>query len=222
MHVVGIFSEIYRKFFVVIFSTAYLPPISFFVYATLAKEIRIEACENFIKQTYRNRCCIYSANGKLNLSIPLDHCRRAQLPLKDVKINYAAPWNQIHWRAITAAYNKSAYFLYYRDDFEKFFTVKYSWLLDFNYELLTVCLKQLRLNKEITYTESFQNSYDNGDLRSIINPRNEPDFCFVPYTQVFDVKSGFISDLSIIDLLFNCVPDSIDYLKHTALTQKTH
>ncbi|HQI70970.1 MAG TPA: hypothetical protein PLT47_09480 [Bacteroidales bacterium] len=33
-----------------IFSTAYLPPISFFVYATLAKEIRIEACENFINK----------------------------------------------------------------------------------------------------------------------------------------------------------------------------
>ncbi|HPB26284.1 MAG TPA: WbqC family protein, partial [Bacteroidales bacterium] len=85
-----------------IFSTAYLPPITFFVYASQAKEIRIEACENFIKQTYRNRCYIYSANGKLSLSIPLDHCRQPQLPLKEVKISYATPWNLIHWRAITA------------------------------------------------------------------------------------------------------------------------
>ncbi len=218
MSVVRKFSEIYRKFFIVIFSTAYLPPITFFVYASRAKEIRIEACENFIKQTYRNRCYIYSANGKLSLSIPLDHCRKPQLPLKEVKISYATPWNLIHWRAITAAYNKSAYFLYYRDDFEKFFTLKYSWLIDYNHELLTVCLKQLRLNKEITYTESFHSTYDSGDLRAKINPRNEPEFCFVPYTQVFDTKNGFISNLSIIDLLFNCGPDSLEYLEQTAST----
>ncbi|HNX06488.1 MAG TPA: WbqC family protein [Bacteroidales bacterium] len=202
-----------------IFSTAYLPPISFFVYAFHADELCIEACENFIKQTYRNRCYIYSANGKLGLSIPLDHCRRPQLPLKDVKINYATPWHHIHWRAITAAYNKSAYFLYYRDDFEKFFVQKYDWLIDFNHEILAVCLKQLRLSKKITYTEKFHNAYATGDLRAKINPRNEPEFILAPYTQVFDVKSGFISNLSIIDLLFNCGPDSLEYLEHTSTTK---
>lgn len=199
-----------------IFSTAYLPPVEFFVYALKPDEITIEACENFIKQTYRNRCYIYSANGKLKLSIPLEHCRQPQLPLKEVKISYSMPWNKIHWRAITAAYNKSAYFLYYRDNFEKFFSGNYHWLIDFNHDILIECLKLLKLDKKIVYSVVFNKTYDADDLRMKINPKNVPEITFPAYTQVFDVKYGFLSNLSIIDLLFNCGPDSLEYLESSA------
>lgn len=199
-----------------IFSTAYLPPVEFFIYASKTDEIIIEACENFIKQTYRNRCCIYSANGKLSLSIPLDHCRRQQLPIKEVKIDYSMPWHKMHWRAITAGYNKSAYFLYYRDNFEKFFSGNYKWLIEFNHDIIIECLKLIKLNKKIAYSDSFIKSIDTGDLRMKINPKNNSEIDFPPYTQVFDEKFGFISNLSIIDLLFNCGPDSGEYIKNTA------
>jgi len=200
----------------VIFSIAYLPPVEFFVYALKPDEITIEACENFIKQTYRNRCRIYGANGKLDLSIPLEHCRRPQLPLKEVKISYNMPWNKIHWRTITAAYNKSAYFLYYRDNFEKFFSGNYHWLIEFNHDILTECLKLLKLDKKVVYSDVFNKTYEADDLRMKINPKNIPEIIFQPYTQVFDVKYGFLSNLSIIDLLFNCGPDSLEYLESAA------
>ena len=31
------------------------------------------------------------------------------------------------------------------------------------------------------------------------------------YTQTFQVSNGFINDLSILDLIFNCGPDSKNY-----------
>jgi len=201
----------------VIFSTEYLPPVEFFIFASKTDELIIEACENFIKQTYRNRCCIYSANGKLSLSIPLDHCRRQQLPIKEVKIDYSMPWHKMHWRAITAGYNKSAYFLYYRDNFEKFFSGNYKWLIEFNHDIIIECLKLIKLNTKIAYSDSFLKSYEAGDLRMKINPKNNSEIDFPSYTQVFDEKYGFISNLSIIDLLFNCGPDSREYIKNTAL-----
>ncbi|HOY32805.1 MAG TPA: WbqC family protein [Bacteroidales bacterium] len=199
-----------------IFTTAYLPPVEFFVYASKSDNIVIEGCENFIKQTYRNRCCIYSANGRLNLIIPLEHCRSPRLPVKDVKIAYTTSWNKIHWRAITAAYNKSAYFLYYRDNFEKYFSLHYKWLIEFNHDLIAECLRLIRYDKPITYSEVYHKSYDSGDHRYSITPKATSELIFPIYTQVFDIKYGFIANLSIIDLLFNCGPESRDYIRTIA------
>ena len=32
------------------------------------------------------------------------------------------------------------------------------------------------------------------------------------YTQLFEEKNGFLYDLSILDLLFNCGPNTLDYI----------
>jgi hypothetical protein len=56
------------------------------------------------------------------------------------------------------------------------------------------------------------------DLREIIHPKR-PNAILSdlelekPYFQVFSQKHGFLSDLSVMDLLFNEGPDSILYLK---------
>ena len=57
------------------------------------------------------------------------------------------------------------------------------------------------------------------DLREVIHPKR-PDTILAdnglekPYFQVFSRKHGFLSDLSVMDLLFNEGPDSIMYLKN--------
>ena len=192
----------------------YLPPLEFFVRAYSADKIVIEACENFIKQTCRNRCSIYSANGSINLSISLEKCRRNHLPIKDVKLSYDQPWNKIHWRAIVSAYNNSPYFMYYRSDFEKFYTHEYEWLLDYNSQILALCFKLLKIEKEISFTEEYIVQYENGsDYRNQFNLNKSSSIPLKNYSQVFDYKTGFISNLSIIDLLFNRGPDAEEYLK---------
>jgi hypothetical protein len=211
--------DICLKKIIVIFTSMYLPPLEFFVNACLTDKIVIEACENFSKQTYRNRCSIYSANGKTDLSIYLEKCRRNHLPLKEVRISYTQPWNKIHWRAIVSAYNNSPFFMYYQDNFEKFYKQEYKWLLDYNTQILALCLKLLRMEKKISFTEEYFHQYSGEtDFRDQYNTSKPSAINFIKYPQVFDYKDGFIPNLSIIDLLFNRGPDAEEYLnQHSKL-----
>ena len=52
-------------------STAYLPPVEYFAAIAKYGGALLEACENYQKQSYRNRCTILTANGKMNLNIQL-------------------------------------------------------------------------------------------------------------------------------------------------------
>lgn len=52
-------------------ATAYLGPIQQYCKMLQYPEVRIETAENYVKQTYRNRCVIAAANGPLSLSIPI-------------------------------------------------------------------------------------------------------------------------------------------------------
>lgn len=120
----------------------------------------------------------------------------------------------MHWRAIVSAYNNSPYFIYYHHEFEKFYAKEYVWLIDYNTQILTLCLKLLGMDKEIVFTEEYLSKFSDGfDFRDKYKPCKPSEINFLKYPQVFDYKKGFIPDLSIIDLLFNRGPDSIEYLK---------
>lgn len=182
-----------------IFSTAYLPPVSYFAKMISADEIMIEGHEHFVKQTYRNRCDVLSANGILTLSIPLIHGGNKELT-KDKRIAYAENWQKRHWRGVTSAYRNSPYFIYYEDELRFFYENKFERLLDYNTALLTFLLKKFKSGREIIITQAYENE-------TIFFKANEE---LKPYQQLF--TQNFVPDLSIIDLLFNCGPDSIRFL----------
>ncbi|MFV0553585.1 MAG: WbqC family protein [Mangrovibacterium sp.] len=190
-------------------STAYLPPVQYLSKFLLNEEIWIEACENFTKQTYRNRCHILSANGVDALTIPVVKGNSKQL-MKDVQIAYDTPWQYKHWNAIVSAYNSSPFFEILADDFRPFYERKFNFLLDFNQELLQLILDILEIDKTIKLTPDFELFDHEGiNLREAINSKaskikKDEHFCAHPYPQVFDNKFDFQPNLSVIDLLFNC------------------
>lgn len=199
----------------VLVSTAYLPPISFFASILEAKTITVEQQENYVKQTYRNRCHILSANGLLSLCIPVNKVNGNHTFTKDIRISNLSNWQINHWRAIESAYNNSPFFLYYRDELEKIFTQTYELLIDYNTDLLKFILKKLHISTEINFTDDFipVNNSEN-DLRYRFHAKlNQHQEKFPHYYQVFEEKYGFISNLSIIDLLFNEGPESKYYLE---------
>ncbi|WP_108821158.1 WbqC family protein [Dysgonomonas sp. Marseille-P4361] len=192
-------------------SSAYLAPIQYYAKFLLADRICIEQHDNYIKQTYRNRCSIVSANGPIALSIPVVHSSKEKTQMKDIRIAEHGNWQHMHWNAIVSAYNSTPFFEYYQDDFYPFYHKKYSFLFDFNEELRMLILEILRIKlPEIVYTDSYQTKFlsDELDLREVIHPKKDwtetdPAFKSVPYYQVFDQKFGFVDNMSIIDLLFN-------------------
>ena len=52
---------------------SYFPSIATMVAMAKADKITLETQDNYQKQTYRNRCYIYGANGKQILNIPLSY-----------------------------------------------------------------------------------------------------------------------------------------------------
>ncbi|MBI5219442.1 MAG: WbqC family protein [Bacteroidia bacterium] len=196
-------------------STAYLPPVQYFTKFLCCENILIEQCENYCKQSYRNRCMIYSCNGQLSLSIPVERTEHPKRPVRDIKIAYHSGWQKIHLRAIISAYNNSPFFKYCMDDFFPYYEKKFKFLFDYNMELLNILLRHLKIPQKIRFTEQFEANPGDTifDFRNTIHPKidylsHDPFFNPQKYYQVFDTKFGFIPNLSIIDLFFNTGPDA--------------
>jgi len=202
-----------------IFPTTYFAPIEYYYYliqhtAHAEHTVFIEQNENYIKQSYRNRCSIYGANGKLNLIIPV-HKNAHHCLIKEVRICNEQNWQKTHWRSIVAAYNSSPFFQYYDYELQPFYEKQFEFLIDFNEQLQNKILELLNHKIFFLKTNSYFASQEIGiDLRNSIHPKNNNStIVFRPYSQVFQDKFGFISNLSILDLLFNLGNESKDYLK---------
>ncbi|MEO8762326.1 MAG: WbqC family protein [Bacteroidia bacterium] len=196
----------------VVLSTAYLPPIQYFQKINQFDFFYIEKHEHYVKQSYRNRCNVFGANGVLSLSIPVIHLHDKEI-ITDKKISYSENWQQQHWRTIESAYRNSPYFIYYADTLKPFYEKKHTFLFDYNVELLQFILNSFKMKVEMKFTETFEKTNSLEDFRNTINPKNKAEATeFKPYSQLFSNKHNFQPNLSAIDLLFNAGPHSKDYL----------
>ena len=204
----------------VLLVTSYWPNLHYFFYVLNASIINIEQFDNYSKQSYRNRTQILSANGVLNLSIPIKK-NKSEKVINSIEISYKEDWQKNHWRAITSAYKNSPYFDFFEDDLKVFYSNKYNLLIDYNIDQLKFIVKVLKQKKNIQLTKQYESNPESViDLRTIIHPKqsylcdklvaNKLD---QSYYQTFENKISFTPNLSILDLLFNKGLHTIDYLK---------
>ncbi len=233
----------------VLLTTAYFPPVQYFAALSQEAILRrggksvssapavafLEACENYQKQSYRNRCHFYSASGVQSLSFPVVHSENGySLPIREIKVDYSTPWVRQHKMAIVSAYRTSAFFEYYQDELFAILDSQPGTLWELNLEIIRFFIRKIGIPVEIRMTEDFLKSgetvgtgvweglpYNAGldavDLRQAIHPKRPDDILRrlgkeKPYFQVFAGKHGFIPNLSIMDLLFNEGPDAVSYL----------
>ena len=195
-----------------IFPTAYLPSIEYMSLFLKTENATIELFETYQKQSCRTRCNVMTANGVQTLTVPVIKTNGNHTLTKDIEISYKESWQQVHLRCLESAYRKSAYFDYYFPYFEKIYKQKFNTLIELNEFCMKAILKLLKAKKDILYTTDFEKIIDENDYRIALSKNEVNKIEMTEYYQVFSDRHGFVSNLSIIDLLFNEGPNSIHNL----------
>jgi hypothetical protein len=183
----------------------YFPPITFF--SALYKEsyVYLDIYENYRKMSFRNRCLIAGAEGIISLSVPLKEGRNQLLPVREVRISETEQWQTRHFKSICSAYNRSPFFDHYADELSRLYQQQTRQLAEWNLACLNWLQKKLEWPAEIRLTESNLPFGVKGwqDQRDLVIPKNYNQWNPVKYRQVFEERTGFFPNLSILDLLFN-------------------
>lgn len=213
-------------------SSTYFGPVQWYQKLARYDVCLLERHDNFVKQTYRNRCVIAAVNGPQTLTVPIQRYENAKCLMRDVRISNHGNWRHLHWNALLSAYGESPFFDYYADDLRPFFERKWEFLFDFNLELTHCICRLLDIEPTIRPTETYVGTADApapegscspesqpaapfADFRDAIRPKHPlPDAAFRPrpYYQVYRLRHGFLPNLSILDLLFNEGNEAVLYL----------
>jgi hypothetical protein len=198
----------------------YLPCVAYFSLIQRFDSLLVEKHEFYIKQSYRNRTYINTAHGSHCLIVPVT-AKHGKTSISDVRIDYSHKWVNNHWRSIRSGYGKAPFFEYYAEDLEKLLFKKWAFLFEMNQELLTMCLRWLRLQLEVKETLAYEKKYHEEifDGRSFVNAKNTANigniYRPVSYQQVFG--NSFVENLSLLDLIFCCGPEAGRIVKASSI-----
>ena len=192
-----------------VLSTAWFPPAEFFALLAKNSVVYLEACESYRKQTWRNRCRILTANGPMDLRVPVVH--DGTRLITDIRVDWSTDWLRQAEYAIDSAYYSSPFFIYYRDELFALLDQRPDTLWEMNLSIIDFFCRKIGIAPEIIPTSDFVLSPE-GDCRDLLSPKHPGPETVRPYWQVFKDKFGFVPGLSIMDLLFNEGPESLTYL----------
>lgn len=188
-------------------------PISYFgpidYYKMLNMEgVYIEACENYQKRSIRNRASVLGANGPLTLSVPLVK-GKTTVPITQVLISYDEDWHLYHLKTLASAYGSAPYYEHYIDEIEKILRLKYEHLFELTRQIYA-WLEKIGYLRPVSYTTAYMRAVDKRqDCRQAGWQWADAGGA---YCQVFEDRHGFVSGLSILDLLFNLGPEGKEWL----------
>jgi hypothetical protein len=179
------------------------PPLSWWRLALRTGNILLDPQEYYQKMSFRNRYYLAGPQGKQLLSLPLEKGRNQRLPMNQVRMDTVSRWKINHWRTLVSLYGRSPFFEHFSETIQSLFQDDYEMLFDWNLKALELVSRLFNWDIRISEAESFQKSYPENyiDIRHRFLPKKLfPDPA--RYHQVFEDRTGFIADCSILDLLF--------------------
>lgn len=197
----------------ILLQPTYFSPILQYVAIAKSAGIVFETEDNFQKQSYRNRCYIYTAQGKQLLNVPVQHTKEIKQKTKDVKIDYKDDWHKQQLKTLKTAYSSSPFYEFYIDDLLPVFEKKMHFLLDLNFLAHEIMMNALQLEIPTKKTTEYEKKPNILDLRILAKDKPKITYNLDRYIQVFSENHGFIPNLSILDLLFMEGPNALNYLE---------
>jgi hypothetical protein len=223
-----------------ILQPGYLPWLGFFEQLYRSDVFVIYDDVQYDKNSWRNRNRIKTPHGPKWLTVPVLTKGLKSPLIKDISINTNIFWQKKHIKTLKQNYSKAPYFNRYSEYLFKLLDRPWKKLLDLNLELLFWIAEELgvstpiilsselgcpgsRINRLIGIIKTLRGShfYEGSAGKSYIdiNVFNEAgiDILFQDYRHpIYPQQYGkFESYLSIIDLMFNCGPKSLDILKNS-------
>lgn len=183
----------------IILPSSYLPSINYFA-AIIGGECTIDIGEHYIKRSPRNRTRIMTAQGVMELSIPIKKANKPRSVMHSMEIDNSKKWQHQHWITILSAYRSSPFFDHYATYFEPMYKREYSLLTEFNHELTKLITRLLQLPLPEVSRDYIVSRDTDTDLRAKGVIEALPSTA--PYMQVFYDREPYVANLSIIDLLF--------------------
>lgn len=195
---------------------SYFPPISVFCLLILQNEtLVLDDRANFQKQTIRNRCDILGANGRIRLTVPLRNWS-THVPISEILVDNEKPWKRNHAMSIRSAYGNSPFFTHYESDLESLYNKEHDTIVDLALDTHRILLAWFGSNIEIRRLSEVENKQDRNmnldDYSHLFTKKHNGSVRIPRYQQVFSDRFDFENDLSILDLLFNLGPRSVQYM----------
>ena len=183
----------------------YFPSIILYTHLNKVSHIVFDSYEPYKKLSFCNRTLIAGSNGVIKLSVPLTQGRHQKGPIKDIRISNKNPWQSQHWKTILSCYNRSPWFEHYRDEFAQLYQKSHEFLIEWNLACFEWSITKLDLPISLGMRQSFGEEYEGAnylDSRNSLSLKNYKEFKPIVYKQVFEEGTGFLPNLSILDLLF--------------------
>ncbi len=159
------------------------------------------------------------------LNIPVKHLggKEGRQKYADVITENSYNWKKEHWRTLETAYRTSPFFEFYEDDIRPLYEGSENNLFDFNVKTIETIADCIGISISKDRTDTYEVVPNNlVDARFLVDAKKEKPFELETYPQVFEERHGFLSNLSVLDLLFNEGTNTLTYLKGQPLDFTRH
>jgi hypothetical protein len=185
------------------------------------------------KNEFQNRNRIKTADGWQWLTVPVTY--RFPQRIEEVGVNQTADWQRKHLQALKTNYSKAPFFENYYASFEEFYQKSYEMIVDVNVASIELLMELLGLERKLVLASSLKVETEDPTLRLVeickilggdfyLSGRDGAnymdidmfaghqidilfqDFKHPQYPQCY---GPFEPNMSVVDLLFNCGPESL-------------
>ena len=224
----------------------YLPWLGLFHKIALAETFVYFDQTQYLPKNWMNRNKIRTKNGSIWLTVPVLRKGYRDLKTSEIEINNSINWQKKHLRSISLNYKKSPYFENYIPFFEDVYSRKWEFLGDLNEYMLKWFLDELGIKVNFLNAKNFKfegeksslilnmckkldastyifgtlgkdyanvHEFEKNNVKLIFQDYNHP-----KYSQLYN---EFVSHLSVIDLLFNHGPKSLEIILSNNISQKS-
>ena len=224
----------------------YLPWLGLFHKIALAETFVYFDQVQYLPKDWMNRNKIRTKSGSIWLTVPVLRKGYRDLKTSEIEKNNSIDWQKKHFRSISLNYKKSPYFENYIPFFEDVYSRKWKFLGELNEYMLKWFLDELGIKVNFLNANDFKFQGEKSSLiLNMCKELNASTYIFgmlgKDYADVQEFEKNniglifqnynhpkysqlyreFISHMSVIDLLFNHGPKSLEIILSNNISQKS-